>query len=530
MTSVPKQIEPAPETGATTSAGPRKLALAVATVLCLALLTYLVPFLGRFRPWVAGESVPVLRYFTRQQLESFPVFAEAGSFTGGAVTGRGRVAEVVGEAVAANLEKTDRSGRPAGVGSPAPAGAGPGAGGSGRDRVSPGELEGVGQPIEDDGGAALAPFYRALWKTARGQPGAITRVAHYGDSAVASDVITHTVRKRMQERFGDSGHGFLLVARGDMHYRHHGVRHRASDDWELFHAVKRSLGESWYGYGAVQYRGSAGANAFFATAKEGTVGRRVSRFEIFYQRYPRGGNLRIRVDGKRVKTLDTRGEQPEDAWESIEVPDGEHSLSISAGGRGIVRLYGVALERDVPGVVYDSLGLVGGRAERLLNSDPEHMKRQLGHRDLALVILAFGGNEAGNKWLDLDRYHRELTRVVRHMRGSKPLPCLLFAPLDQGERDERGKVHTLPKLPGVVEVQRRVAREQKCGFFDAYAAMGGEGSIGRWYRSRPRLATDDFRHATPAGYKVLGNMFYKALLKGFADHVQRRGGRAPAVK
>ena len=29
----------------------------------------------------------------------------------------------------------------------------------------------------------------------------------------------------------------------------------------------------------------------------------------------------------------------------------------------------------------------------------------------------------------------------------------------------------------------------------------------------------DFRHATPAGYEVIGNLFYKALLAGFAEHL-----------
>ena len=42
-----------------------------------------------------------------------------------------------------------------------------------------------------------------------------------------------------------------------------------------------------------------------------------------------------------------------------------------------------------------------------------------------------------------------------------------------------------------------------------------------WFRTEPRLAFGDFRHATPAGYRVIGNMLYKALLKGFADYLER---------
>jgi hypothetical protein len=52
--------------------------------------------------------------------------------------------------------------------------------------------------------------------------------------------------------------------------------------------------------------------------------------------------------------------------------------------------------------------------------------------------------------------------------------------------------------------------------------MGGRGSMLRWYRMRPRLATSDFRHATETGYEIIGDTFYKAMLKGFADYLARQ--------
>ncbi len=75
-------------------------------------------------------------------------------------------------------------------------------------------------------------------------------------------------------------------------------------------------------------------------------------------------------------------------------------------------------------------------------------------------------------------------------------------------------------MPVIVEAQRRAAAAEGCAFFDTYTAMGGEGAMRRWFRSDPRLAFGDYRHATPAGYTVIGNMLYKALLKGFADFLE----------
>jgi hypothetical protein len=51
--------------------------------------------------------------------------------------------------------------------------------------------------------------------------------------------------------------------------------------------------------------------------------------------------------------------------------------------------------------------------------------------------------------------------------------------------------------------------------------MGGEGAMGRWFEAHPRLVSSDLRHATPQGYAILGNAYYKALLEGFASYLER---------
>jgi lysophospholipase L1-like esterase len=141
-----------------------------------------------------------------------------------------------------------------------------------------------------------------------------------------------------------------------------------------------------------------------------------------------------------------------------------------------------------------------------------------------LLILGFGGNEADDPMRDPERYVTEFRAVIRHMRtGSPEMACLVFAPLDQGTRDDSGRVRTMESVPLIVESQARAAREEGCAFYNTFDAMGGEGSMGEWWRSRPRLSLSDFRHATPTGYEVIANMFYKALLEGFDGYLQRSG-------
>jgi lysophospholipase L1-like esterase len=212
---------------------------------------------------------------------------------------------------------------------------------------------------------------------------------------------------------------------------------------------------------------------------------------------------------------------------SIEAPDGPHLLELHYARGGPVNFYGVVIEREGPGVVYDSLGLVGARANRLLNFDESHIKSQLEQRGVNLIVLGFGGNEASDDRTE-EAFYEDYLQVLRRMRqGREDLGCLVFAPLDQARR-HRGRIRTLPTIPLIVAAQRRAALDSGCAFYDTWQAMGGQDAMRRWYKAQPRLAMGDFRHATPAGYEIIGNMFYKALLAGFADYLSGKSSAVPA--
>lgn len=499
-------------------------------VLCaLAMLTYAVPAgarvqvgpldleLDRLKPWAAGDSPPLARLFENWGEEEIPAFAGAGGSYQAPVELSAAMESRLGKAVAANLGEARGGGRATGA---APT-TGGGGGAAPAIRIEPQEYEGIDVDIENV--ANLRPFYEALERTAQREPGALTRVGHYGDSSIATDLITHTIRRRLQGRFGDGGHGWLLIARGTMPYSHRDVRHRASAAWELRQIVNNQDREGLYGYGGVAYRARPGAFAAFGTDRRGPVGDRVSRFALYYRRAPGGGRIRIRVDGGEPRNIETAAAEAADAVEVINVPDGPHELEVRPGGGGQIRLYGVALERDGPGVVYDSLGLVGARARRLLHYGQEHLQTQMSQRSPDLVVLGFGGNEADDPISRIPRYEEEFARVIRRMRaGRRETACLVFAPLDQAQRDAYGRIVTMPTVPLIVEAQRNAARREGCAFYNTFAAMGGEGAMREWARARPRLALADYRHATPAGYEVIGNMYYKALLKGFAEYLRGR--------
>ncbi len=471
------------------------------------LAPYLVPDLSRFRPWQEGDGVPIARLF--QHFGELPAFAgHGGSYRGSAETDkdRERLAAEVGDAVAANL-----SASPDSVSAPHDA--------AEAVEIEPAAYAGISTFIEDPSGRGMRPFYEALERTARGQHDAITRVAHYGDSSIATDLITSTVRERLQQRFGDAGHGFVLAAKSYLPYKHRGVRHSSNDAWRIREVVRRQDKRGFYGYGGVSSVGGRGARAKVSTAKGGAVGTKASRFEVHYEERPRGGTFSVELDDGERALVSTAAESFGSAVYTVQAPDGPHSIELRYAEGGPVHLYGLVLERDVPGVVYDSLGLVGARANRLINFDEAHIAEQIERRGTDLLILGFGGNEASDNKSE-EAFYEDYLSVLKHLRqGREDLACLAFAPLDQASR-EWGPIQTLPSIPKIVSAQRRAAFDAGCAFYNTWEAMGGEDSMRRWYKARPRLAMGDFRHATPAGYEVIGNMFYKALLAGFASYLE----------
>ena len=479
-------------------------------------LTYVVPPMESLRPWIPGEEdLPIVRLFNRWG--DIPAFAgHGGSYrvTTPTDAGEERLAETVGGTVAANLgskrivaphiEPNDRP------------------------RVDPEEYAGISVYIEDPGGRGMRAFYEALEKTARAEKGAVTRVGHYGDSSIATDLITSTVRENLQARFGDAGHGFVLAAKGYIPYKHRGVLQSSNpEDWDVREVVRRQDRTGRYGYGGVQSRARPGSWARVGTAKRGDVGAHASRFDIYYQEQPHGGKFSVRLDHEDRDFVSTEADAVGDGVYSLTVPDGPHVIEFRYARGGPVTLYGVAVEREGPGVVYDSLGLVGARANRLLNYDESHIKAQLEQRGVHLIVLGFGGNEASDERTE-EAFYEDYVQVLDHMRqGREDLGCLVFAPLDQARR-QRGRIRTLPTIPLIVAAQRRAALDSGCAFYDTWQAMGGQDAMRHWYKAQPRLAMGDFRHATPAGYEVIGNMFYKALLAGFAAYLSEESSGVPA--
>lgn len=516
----------------------QKIGSGMAVLVVLVVLPYLVPQLDRAlarwagkcdetserevdcrfaRAWLPGEPVPFWNVIGREILGEGEAEQEA--------------AEEVAKAEALAQSLVDREDEddaaplpPRKVIAPPPEDSGDGGSSLPAYEEHPDDALEIPQSLELPDPAALDPLFAALARTDAGYEGAVTRVAQWGDSVIAADHVTSAMREEMQRRFGDAGHGFHLLARPNNSYRHHGVRFDASG-WTHCYIINKCRKDGLYGLGGVTVWSAGGAKTELSTAKKGAVGRAWSKVELWYGASPKGGRIRVKVDGGEPEHVDTAGDELEDRWHTITMEDGPHDVDIRPAGDGRVRLYGVVLERDGPGVVWDGYEQLGAFTNRMLYFDRDHLRRQVEHRDPDLLVFMFGGNDLTLRQANIDKYEDTWKETLAHFRGEPgddARPCLVVAPVDHGQRSGQ-QIVSRPEMTEIVTRQRKAALAAGCAFFDTPAAMGGDGAAGRWRKAEPALLAGDLSHLTHAGQKLIAHYLYLALMEQYVAYRKRAG-------
>ena len=475
-------------------------------------VTYAVPALHSLRPWViGGEYVPFWNVVGREWLdEESALEAEAAKLH--ELQRRTELAPLASAPVRRRAPRPAQAIYPPYVG---------------KTKVERPE-HGIEPP------EALDSYFAKLTLVDLGIDGAIARTGHWGDSVLGVDGVTSGIRRRLQTRFGDAGHGFHLMDRYHPSYRQQGIEFSPGSGWNgclIINECRKQ--DRRYGYGGhvVNSEPWGVAAATWRTPKEG-FGSRVSMFELWFARHERGGKVEIVIDRDEKVAIDTRAPAPVDDFRMIYVQPGPHTFTVTATGG--VRAYGVVLENDGPGVVWDGMALIGGSTRGLRTQDPEHIANQVRRRGLDLIAFMFGGNDLARKWVDLrdsmQPYYDEYGDVVRRFRAGRPqASCLIVSVIDHGERKADDSIVSRPFAKKLANAQREVARQNGCAFFDTYEAMGGSGTAARWYRSNPRLMAPDLGHPTGSGHEVIAGLVSNALLYAYEQYRERMTGKPLAL-
>jgi len=374
----------------------------------------------------------------------------------------------------------------------------------------------VGTPLLIPDGA-LDDLFSALAavEAAGGEPaGPIARILSWGDSTIAGDGIVSTVRARLQAALGDGGPGFLTAHVDPNHAYRHGVAQWAEGDWVSLSITFGGAETPRYGLAGIVSTATGEAKSVLGGQLIDGQRQPLHRFDVFYQYQPGGGSFT--TGGGPISTAAAGG----DGFLELRADDGMPLLGLTTLGDGPVSFYGVALETAGPGVTWETFGVAGSGVGSMGRQLGSHLKAQVARRDPALLVYWTGANEWGYESVTEgggEVYQEIYEGVVERLRAGAPeASCLLIGPLDQGTWATKA-VTSEPALDKLITVQRRAAEHIGCAFWDARAAMGGEGSFKQWLEHDPPLALDDRLHLNDDGKALIGQVLADALLRAYRD-------------
>jgi lysophospholipase L1-like esterase len=353
--------------------------------------------------------------------------------------------------------------------------------------------------IEDPSGHALDSFYASL------DAGGRTAVVQFGDSHTASDAYTGRLRHVLQKKYGDAGRGFVLPGLPFAGYMAEDVLYGSVGPWRAENGLYRTSHGPFGMAGFRVHTESANASAWVGTCATCESGKSASRLEVMVRKTENGGQLAVQIDDGAWHMIDTRSE----GGYSTAVPDGAHRITVRPVGDGTVDVIGMVMERDRPGVVVDSLGVVSARAAHLCSWDWKDLGPQLAARDPRLVILAYGTNEVdlGTSPAELEK---EITDLVERVKQAAPETAVLVLGPPDMNRWTAGSWRTPSNLPAIVDAERRGAFAAGAAFFDQYTAMGGANVMDRLFAQG--LASRDRVHMSGRGYQLAADLLLDQLI------------------
>jgi lysophospholipase L1-like esterase len=317
------------------------------------------------------------------------------------------------------------------------------------------------------------------------------------------------VRRLLQARFGNAGHGFLLIAKPWAWYGHAGMELEASG-WKIEPASQARAKDGIHGLGGVSFRGAAGAVSTVTLADAHHTGG-----VVYYLAQPGGGDFSVSAGGTEVLTVHTAAEETAPGFAEFALPAETRQVQLKVT-EGPVRMFGYRFDKNGPGVQYSSIGINGAQiemAERYF--EPRQWAAALRHENPDLIVLNYGTNESIYPEYVEKQYPDELRVVIGRIRAAAPQASLLImSPMDRGEM-KGGEIVTPEALRNLVEKQKAIAAETGCAFFNTFEAMGGAGTMARWYAEKPRLVSADFMHPLPAGAAIVGKLFEEALMRSY---------------
>lgn len=366
--------------------------------------------------------------------------------------------------------------------------------------------------------AHLEPFFQKLY-IQRTQGGQKVSVVHIGDSHILGNYLTHEMRARMQRQFGDAGRGFIFPYKLADSYgpRDYLVESPCRAHWRGSNCQADLSTTTPFGISGYCLETTNPACSLTIRLRDTATSetRLFTKVTIFHRKTPLTFALDVRDDVSN-QTAQLFLEDEFSASYYFDRPVSQFSLfqrRTDANQKNLA-LDGIAIENELSGVLYHSIGVNGGKYGDYLRA--EYFAAEVGRLNPDLIIISLGTNEAQGR-MDLDVLYKQIADLTAQLREQAPNASFLFTtPADSYLRGRGAN----PYMAGVSATIARFARDEGYALWDLFTLSGGENSAQQW-KARGLLSTDSV-HYTKIGYAVQGKLFYQSVIRGYNEFVETR--------
>jgi len=374
---------------------------------------------------------------------------------------------------------------------------------------------------------ALDGFFASL----RGLSSAneLIRVMHIGDSQLEGDRISDYLRNRLQKRFGGCGVGLVPVRQPNDIMG--SIYQESSENWveyRSYGAERKQPMHKNYGIMGSYFNLHEEGNAPAEVPYKGTVRyvrarkvsdrfRAVERIGILYRPNRQPLSVAYSVNSGTTQNF-TASPSDELKQRKVWVENGDfRSIELAFESKGNPDVYGLTFDCR-RGIALDNVAMRGSSGVEFTQINRNFLREQLRMLNVKMMVLQFGVNVVPAEREEYGYYEYSLKRQIEHIKSAIPDMAIVVIGVSDMSKKVGTAFESYPNITLIRDAQKNAALATGCAFWDLYEAMGGQNSMVSWVNVTPPLASTDYTHFTSRGARLVGEMFYKALIKAYNDY------------
>lgn len=341
------------------------------------------------------------------------------------------------------------------------------------------------------------------------------RIAFYGDSYIEGDILTAEVRKKLQNRFGGGGVGFVPVASEVSGFRQTVIHKHVN--FNSYNIITNSRANIPFAAGGYCFYPMAGNILYYAGIGKSPRLKRFNNIRVFYET-----NQMLPVNFSANNQKSYFQTVPSNKIEAHNMRNIKtNSISFNFPPTNNLKLYGVSIE-DSSGVVVDNFGMKSNSGINLNNISERKHREFDSLQNYKLIVLQYGLNAVGPTTTNLNWYINSMTRVVKRIKRYYPKASILLLSISDRATRVNGKIQTMPTIPIMIEAQRKIAKNTGIAFWDMFNAIGGKNTIIKFVNNKPALANKDYTHLTFKGGEKVAEIFSKTFLYEYKKYYDKK--------